>query len=134
MRSPTSSSRSDLVSTIVVGAFGAFTLALGLWAMLDAQSFFDEIGHFPPYNNHFVHDVGAFQIGIGAALLFALAWRDDAILAALGGATAAAGGHEIAHIIDADDGGSDSDPFTLGLIAVILLATFLWRLRVRYAG
>ena len=126
--------RSDLVSTIVVSAFGPFTLALGLWAMIDASSFFDEIGHFPPYNNHFVHDVGAFQIGIGAALLFALAWRDDAILAVLGGAAAAAGAHEIAHIIDADDGGRDSDPFTLGLIAVILLTTFLWRLRARYAG
>lgn len=126
--------RSDLVSTIVVAVFGVFTLLLGLWALIDASSFYDNIGEFPPYNNHFVHDVGAFQTGIGAALLFALAWRDDAILAVLGGAAAGAVAHEIAHIIDADDGGRDSDPFTLGLIAAVLLATFLWRLRARYAG
>src|SRR5574342_467919 len=111
--------RSDLVTTIVVAAFGIFTLAFGLWAMIDASSFFDNIGEFPPYNNHYVHDVGAFQIGVGAALLSALAWRDDAILAALCGGAAAASAHEIAHIIDANDGGSDSDPITLGIIAAI---------------
>lgn len=132
--STTSRARSDLVSTIVVVFFGAFTLLLGLWALVDASSFYDNIGKFPPYNNHFVHDVGAFQIGIGAALLGALAWRDDAILAALCGAAAGAGTHEIAHIIDKDDGGKSSDPFTLGLIAVILIATFLWRLRTRYSA
>lgn len=126
------SPRTDLVSTLVAAIIGVFTLSLGLWAMIDASSFFDNIGHFPPYNNHFVHDVGAFQIGIGAALLFALIWRDDAILAALGGGAAGATGHEIAHIIDSGDGGRDSDPYTLGLIAAILLLTFAWRLRARY--
>ena len=127
-------SRSDLVSTLVVAASAAFSLVLGLWAMIDAQSFFDNIGHFPPYNGHFVHDVGAFQVGIGAAALFALTWRDDAILAVLGGAAAAATAHEIAHIIDHGNGGRDSDPFTLGIVAVILLATFAWRLRARYSS
>jgi hypothetical protein len=129
---PLTKSRQGLVATIVVAASGAFTLILGVWAMVDAQSFYDNIGHFPPYNAHFVHDVGAFQIGIGAALLFALAWRDDAILAALGGAAAGATTHEIAHIADSDLGGRDSDPFTLGIIAVILLVVFAWRLRERY--
>lgn len=133
MRSPTSS-RQNLVSTIVVAAFGIFTVSLGFWALVAPVNFFDNIGHFPPYNRHFLHDVGAFQIAIGAALLFALAWRDDAILAVLGGAAAGATAHEIAHIIDYDEGGRDSDPFTLGLIAVILLLAFAWRLRVRYAA
>ena len=128
------SSRQDLVSTIVVAVFGVFTLVLGFWALVAPVNFFDNIGHFPPYNRHFLHDVGAFQIGIGAALLFALAWRDDAILAVLGGAAAGAGAHEIAHIVDSDLGGRDSDPFTLGIVAVILIATFVWRLRARYAG
>ena len=127
-------SRQDLVSTIVVAGFGAFTLVLGVWALVAPVSFFDNIGHFPPYNKHFLHDVGAFQIGIGAALLFALAWRDDAILAVLGGAAAGASAHEIAHITDHGLGGRDSDPFTLGIVAVILVATFAWRLRARYAS
>ncbi len=132
--STASSNRSDPVSTIVIAAFGLFTLSFGLWAMVDASSFFDNIGEFPPYNNHYVHDVGAFQIGLGAALLGALAWRDDAILVALLGGAAGATAHEIAHLIDADDGGRDADPFTLGIIAVILVATFLWRLRLRYTS
>jgi hypothetical protein len=127
-------SRSDLVSTIVVAVFGAFTLLLGLWALIDASSFFDNVGEFAPYNGHYVRDVGAFQIGIGAALLAALAWRDDAVLAALCGGAAGATGHEIAHIVDVGDGGRDSDPITLGVIAVIVTGAFLWRLRARYAS
>ncbi len=127
-----STSRVDLVSALVVGAFGAFTLILGLWAIIAPISFFDNIGHFEPYNRHFLHDVGAFQIGLGAAAVFALAWRDDALLAVLGGATAGATAHEIAHIADSGIGGRDSDPYTLGLIAAILVATFAWRLWARY--
>jgi len=125
-------SRVDLVSTLVVGAFGAFTLILGLWALIDAQSFYDEIATFPPYNRHLLHDVGAFQIGLGAALLFALVWRDDALLAVLGGAAVGATAHEIAHIWDYELGGRDSDPVSLGVIAAVLVATFLWRLSWRY--
>ncbi len=129
-----STSRVDLVSTLVIAGFGAFTLVLGLWAIIAPVSFFDNIGHFPPYNRHFLHDVGAFQIGLGAAALFAVAWRDDALLAVLGGAAAGTTAHEIAHITDNGIGGRDSDPYTLGLIAAILVATFLWRLRVRYSS
>jgi hypothetical protein len=131
MRTQTSA-RVDLVSSIVIGAFGVFTVVLGLWAIIAPVSFFDNIGHFEPYNRHFLHDVGAFQIGLGAAALFAVAWRDDALLAVLGGAAAGATAHEIAHIADNGIGGRDSDPYTLGLIAAILVGTFAWRLRWRY--
>ncbi len=75
------SSRVDLVTLIILGGFGVFTLVLGVWAMVAPHSFFDNIGHFEPYNRHFVHDVGAFQIGLGAAAIFALIWRGDALLA-----------------------------------------------------
>jgi hypothetical protein len=70
--------------------------------------------------------------GSGLAALFALAWRDDALLAVLGGAAAGATAHEISHIADSGIGGRDSNPYTLGLIAAILVATFAWRLRWRY--
>ncbi len=124
----TPTSRSALAATIVVAVFGVMNVALGLWALIDPQSFFDNIAEFPPYNEHFMHDLGAFQLGIGAALLFALVWRGDAVLAALGGGAVAATAHEIAHIFDEDLGGKSSDPFSLGLIAVILVAVFAWRL------
>ena len=126
------SGRVDLVSSIVIGAFGAFTFVFGVWALVDAASFYDNIAKFGQYNRHFLHDVGAFQMGLGACLLFALVWRDDALLAVLGGAAVGATAHEIAHIWDHQLGGRDADPFTIGIMAAILVATFLWRLRWRY--
>lgn len=129
-----SASRQDLIATLVLGGFGVFTLAFGLWALIDPQSFFDEIATFEPYNKHLVHDVGAFQIGVGAAAVFALVWRGDAILVALGGSAAGATAHEIAHIMDEGNGGRDSDPITLGVFAVVLLVVFAWRLWARYSG
>jgi hypothetical protein len=128
------SSRSQLAAVIAVGAFGALNVALGFWALVDPKSFFENIAEFDPYNEHFMHDLGAFQLGIGAALSFALLWRGDAVLAALGGGAVAATAHEIAHIFDEELGGKSSDPFTLGLIAVLLVVVFAWRLRDYYAG
>ncbi|HUF53186.1 MAG TPA: hypothetical protein VMR52_05355 [Dehalococcoidia bacterium] len=120
--------RAQLVSNLVVGLFGAFTLALGLWAIIDTSSFYENIAEFPPYNRHFLHDVGAFQIGLGAALLLALVWRGDAVLSVLGGAAAGGVAHWIAHVADEGLGGRSSDPYTLGVIALMLVAVFAWRL------
>jgi hypothetical protein len=120
--------RAHLVSNLVVAAFGVFTLALGIWATADTTSFYENIAEFPPYNRHFLHDLGAFQIGLGAALLLALIWRGDAVLAVLGGAAAGATVHWAVHIADEEHGGRSSDPYTLGLIALILVAVFAWRL------
>ncbi len=121
--------RAQLVSNLVVAAFGILTIALGIWALIDPSSFFDNIADWPPYNRHFIHDIGAFQVAIGAVLLFALIWRSDAVLAALGGAAIGATLHWIAHITDEDlRGGSDTDPYLLGVVALILVLTFVWRL------
>ena len=128
------SARVDLVSALVVAAFGLLTFALGVWALLDTTSFYENIAEFPPYNEHLLHDVGAFQMGLGAALLFALVWRGDAILAVLGGAAVGATAHEFAHIVDEDMGGRTSDPWSLGLIAVILVFVFGWRLWARVSS
>src|SRR5688572_5393160 len=131
MRAP-DASRADLVSSIVVAAFGLFTFAFGVWALVDTSSFYDEIASFEPYNRHFLHDVGAFQMGLGACLLFALVWRGDAILAVLGGASVGAVAHAIAHIVDEGLGGRSSDPWTLGIIAAVLTMVFACRLSGRY--
>src|SRR5688572_4680738 len=66
---------------------GLFFLGFGLWAFFDPRSFYEQIATYPPYNKHFLHDAGAFQIGIGATLLLALQWKDG-LAVALGGATA----------------------------------------------
>lgn len=120
--------RAQLVSNLVVAAFGLLTLALGIWALIDPSSFFDNVADWPPYNRHFIHDVGAFQVGLGAVLLFALIWQGDAVLAALGGAAIGGTLHWVSHLTDEELGGSDADPYLLGIIALILVLTFVWRL------
>ncbi|HEY5626295.1 MAG TPA: hypothetical protein VIT93_07380, partial [Dehalococcoidia bacterium] len=77
---------------------------------------------------HFIHDIGAFQVGLGAALVFALIWQGDAVLAALGGGAIGATIHGIVHITDEEFGGRDIDPYLLMLVALILIVAFVWRL------
>ena len=120
--------RAQLVSNLVVAAFGLLTLSLGIWALVDTTSFFDNVADWPPYNRHFIHDIGAFQVGLGAVLLFALIWQGDAVLAALGGGAIGATLHWISHIADEEFGGRDADPYLLGIVALILVLTFVWRL------
>jgi hypothetical protein len=112
----------------IVAWFGvAFFLGIGLWAFLSPSSFFDQLAVFPPYNEHFLHDVGAFQIGFAAALLLGLL-RWDGLATALGGAGVGTVVHTIAHVMDGDQGGKDTDPFGLGLLAIALLVG-AWMLR-----
>lgn len=95
---------------------GLFMLATGVWAFADPGSFFDAVATFEPYNEHFLHDIGVFQIGIGATLLLALVWT-DALRVALTGFAAGAALHVVAHVMDGDLGGRATDPVGLGLIA-----------------
>jgi len=107
-------------STIVAGLGAAFFIGPGLWAFFDPQSFYDELAPFEPYNEHLIHDIGAFQIGIGAALAAALWKRTDALFAALVGGAVGGVFHTAAHFIDHDLGGKDTDVFVFGLVTVLL--------------
>jgi len=114
---------------IVIGVTvlaGLFTLGGGLWAFLSPVSFYEQVATFPPYNRHFLHDAGAFQIGLGAALLLALSWH-DALLVALAGGGAGATVHTISHVLDHDLGGRRADPFGLGILAALMLLAALLR-------
>ena len=103
---------------------GLLTLGLGIWALVAPASFYESIAAFPPYNEHFLHDLGAFQIGLGATLLLALRFR-DALVVALGGYTAGAVAHAAAHVVDRELGGRPSDPLSLSVIALVALAALL---------
>lgn len=109
---------------------GAINAGIGAWAFFAPPGFYDAIATFPPYNLHFTHDVGAFQLGIGAALLGALVWRDS-LFVALAGATVATGFHWVSHVIDRDLGGNSSDPWTLGVLAGLMLVGSVVRFRAR---
>ena len=119
---------------IIIAAIGAvFFIGPGLWAFFDPQGFYDELATFEPYNEHFIHDIGAFQIGIGVALAAAIWRRNDALLAALLGAAAGSIFHTIAHFMDHDLGGQDSDAWVFSVITVVLLAGAALRLRTTKA-
>jgi peptidoglycan/LPS O-acetylase OafA/YrhL len=104
-------------------------LVLGIWAFVDPPSFYERVASFPPLNVHFLRDAGAFQIGLGAALLLALAWT-DALLVALAAVGVGSALHFAGHVIDENRGGSPvRDLLFLGILAAILLlaAVARWR-------
>jgi len=111
----------------LAGAGAAAFLATGLWPFFDAFSFYEDVAEFPPYNAHFLHDVGAFQVGLGATLALALVWRTDALLVALAGSGIGAAFHVVAHIADDDKGGTDAQTISLGVFAALLLAGAAWQ-------
>ncbi len=122
--------RSTLITALTaLGA--AFFIGAGLWAFFGPRSFFDQLATYEPYNPHFLHDIGAFQVGIGAALAAALWRRSDAIFAALNGAGVGSAFHTVAHVRDHDLGGKDSDPYVFGIAALLFLAGAAWQLTPR---
>jgi len=54
---------------VIALAIGVFYLLVGFWAFLDPASFYSLVATFQPSNLHFLHDAGAFQVGLGLALL-----------------------------------------------------------------
>jgi PPOX class probable F420-dependent enzyme len=105
---------------------GVVTLATGLWAFLAPRSFADAVRF--PYARHFVHDTGAFQIGIGATLLLALAWRDGLALA-LAGFLVGNSAHALSHVADLGLGGGGWEPWLLAAVSVVVLVALGRRLR-----
>jgi hypothetical protein len=81
-----------------------------------------------PLNVHLLHDIGAFNFGLGATLLLALAWA-DALLVVLAGVGLGATAHALAHWLDRELGGSAADPWYLSAFALVLLAAAAWRWR-----
>jgi hypothetical protein len=121
----------EALPRVVAIVSGIGFVALGVWAMADPHSFFEAVARFEPYNQHFLQDVGAFQVGLGLVLLLAgLSSRADGLTVALIGVGAAATLHTVSHIVGRDLGGvPNRDIPTFALIAAILLAAGGWRWR-----
>ena len=113
----------------VAGVAGALFLVLGGWVFVDPSSFYARIAVFPPYNAHFLRDIGAFQLGLGAALLVAIRGRDGLLVGLIAGAVGATF-HAIGHLVDVGRGGEPiRDLVTLWLLALALIAAMGWRWR-----
>lgn len=131
---PSTSPRFSWVRTVfrlLVALFGLYSLGLGLWAFVAPASFSSNVALFPPFNQHLVHDLGAFIAGLGVALLLALV-LSDALLTVLAANSAAAVLHTASHVMDRSLGGRPGDPVVVGLLAVVLMAltvTRIWMLR-----
>jgi len=93
-----------------------------LYAFFSPGSFYLHLAHFPPYNEHLTHDLGAFLTGLGAALA-ACAWWRDALTVALFGNAAAAALHAIGHFEDRSLGGRPSDPWLWLVVAVLFVVS-----------
>ncbi len=104
---------------IIALAVGAFYLVAGAAAFLAPSWFSGSVALFPPYNQHLFHDVGAFQVGLGLALVLGAAVR-DALQPALLAVLAASLLHVVSHVEDSALGGRVTDPLTLGLLCVLL--------------
>jgi PPOX class probable F420-dependent enzyme len=110
----------------VTALTGATTVGIGIWCLVDPTSFADSVGF--GRHQHFLHDVGAFQLGLGLMLLLALIWA-DALATALAGFLVANTVHTVNHVIDLDQGGSAAQAWLLGAMSVALIVAFALRLR-----
>jgi hypothetical protein len=114
-----------IIAAIIVGSF---MLIFGAWSLLFPRSF-DAFIDFPPYNENLLHDVGAFQIGIGISMLLSLMWSNGIGIALVGFIVAGAI-HSINHALDRHLGGQPLDQWELAghvLVALAALIVHLWR-------
>jgi len=116
---------STVVRTTILG-LGILAAAVGIWALGWPEGFSEAVA-FPPHR-HFVHDVGAFQLGIGATLGLAAIWADAAAVAVAGYAVGAAA-HTVTHVVDADLGGAVGQTVAIGISAGLAAAAFVVRWR-----
>ena len=89
--------------------FGAAQLVLGLLLWLTPGFFYDEIGPYPPRNDHYMADLATFYLALGAVALASVSrerWRVPVLTLAL----VQYGLHSLNHLIDI----GDSHPGWLG--------------------
>ncbi len=115
----------------VAAAIGGFTfVGFGVWALVAPSGFYDAVAVFEPYNAHFVRDIGAFQVGLGATLLLAAFLTSDALAAALVGVGSGAVLHVVSHLASLDDGGTpEFDVPALSILGALLLVAGVIRWR-----
>lgn len=110
--------------TAGVASLAATMLGLGLWMLLAPRSFYDALGPFGPFNDHYVRDVSTWHLAFGGALAVAVrrpSWR----VPLLAFAAAQFALHAVNHVADAGEADptwiGTFDAVSLGLGAILLL-------------
>ena len=109
-------------------AFAAGQVVLGLLLWLTPGFFYDEIGPYPPRNDHYMADIATFYLALGAAGLVAVrrvSWQVPVLALALVQYAL----HSVNHLIDI----GDAEPSWLGpanFVSLVLTTVLLaWMLR-----
>jgi hypothetical protein len=119
---------SNTIARVLVGVCAAFLLGSGLFAILAPEAFYNLVALYPPYNRHFIHDIGAFMLGLGAGLALAL-FLTDALLVALAATAVGGVAHFFSHLADRELGGLPTDPLIFGVFALVVVGLTVWRIR-----
>ena len=124
---PREHARADVVTIVLVVA-GVTQLITGVMALFAPGIFYDVLAGYPPENEHFLMDLGSWQIALGAIALYGArkpAWRTP-LLGLIGLQYLL---HTIPHVLHVEDSEESwQGPFAViaqGFGAVVLLGLFL---------
>lgn len=106
----------DLVG-VGLAAFALVNLLIAAFAVLDPEGFYDALGPFGPYNDHYIRDAaGAMQGSLGVAMAIAVfrrSWR----VGVLGYGLLHFAFHSLNHLVDI----GDADPESVGVVDFVTL-------------
>jgi hypothetical protein len=105
---------------------GVSILAPGFWSWLAPASFARAVNF--ELHEHYLHDLGVFQIGIGVTVLSTLRWSDALTVALIGFLTANTL-HAANHAVDLDHGGHVADGFALAALSIVAAVALYLRRR-----
>lgn len=122
--------RADRLIAPMLTVLGVIQIALGAWMAAAPRSFFDAVGPFGAYNDHYVRDAASFTLALGVVALLGArrpSWRP----AVLAFATLQLGLHAVNHVVDI----GDADPRAAGIADAVslLAATAVYGLLLRAA-
>ena len=121
--------RAKMRPRVLAAVVGIFYVLTGAWSFLFPAYFYSAVASFSPYNLHLLHDVGAFQLGLGAVLVVA-ALSGKGLIPALLGVLVGSLLHLMAHVLDMHLGGhptTDLPVLTLIVIALSVAVYTEWR-------
>lgn len=87
------------LTQLVLALLGLSHLAVGVVFFLAPAWAYAHMAHFPPYNGHFLADIGAFNLPLGAGLLIA-AWDPGRHVTLVGLAALGDLAHAASHLRD----------------------------------
>jgi hypothetical protein len=113
----------------IVALTGLIYMLIGLSLLLVPVWFYETIGHFPPFNRHYLGDLGSFLLPLGIGLLLAAAQpsRYRLLLWVVGCANLL---HSLNHVYDAWTGSMSLTHWLIDTVP-LLLGALLFSLALR---